>query len=260
VDRRLPAGYSEERERGAYVVALPSAMEPVLHAVRSAGSLYDWASAQPGVRAFTGRGAAYGVGSGDQEWVVRHFRRGGLMARLLGDRYLRAGTPRPLSELRASAAARERGVATPEVVAVVVHRAGPFYRADIATRLVPGGIDLADMLLGPARPDAAGREAACGAAAELLLQAFDAGVQHADLNLRNILVQARQEGPRAYLLDLDRAVVHGRPATRGERRRMLQRLQRSRRKLERHFGTTAPEADVLMELCARGVEGSSILG
>ncbi|HSJ08142.1 MAG TPA: lipopolysaccharide kinase InaA family protein, partial [Longimicrobiales bacterium] len=248
----VPPGYEMERERGAVVVALPSALKPVRAAVAAAGSLHAWAAGQPARRAFTGRGTAWGVSGSDGDWVVRHYRRGGAVARLLGDAYVRHGEPRPFRELRASTAARSRGVASPEVVAVVVYPAGILYRADIATRLVPDSMDLAETTMGDARLDEPGRIAAWRAAGTLLRAAFEAGVHHADLNLRNILIAGNGSGNgngngngsgngngngngvaalTALLLDLDRATVTGAPASDRERDRMLDRLHRSRRKI-----------------------------
>lgn len=242
----VPRGYVEERERGAHVVALPSVIGQVLEAVRRAGTLHGWAAAQPGARVFTGRGAAYGVQTPAGTWVVRHYRRGGAVARLLGDRYVRLGAARPLAELRASEAARQRGVRTPEVVAAVVYGAGPFYRADLATTLVPGAADLAETALGASRLDAAARADAWAAAGTLLRDAMAAGVEHADLNLRNVLIATTPEGMRAYLLDLDRAVVHEGPLADDARAAMLRRFHRSRRKLERALGHVTSD----MELAA----------
>jgi 3-deoxy-D-manno-octulosonic acid kinase len=227
-----PAGYAAVRGGGAQVVALPSAMATVQAAIAAAGTLGDWAAGRAS-REFTGRGAAWAVETPDGTWVVRHYRRGGAIARLLGDRYLRVGEPRPLRELRASTAARAKGTATPEVVAAVVYPAGGFYRGDLATRYVPDSADLAEATLGPARFDAAGRIAAWRAAGALLRTAFDAGVEHADLNLRNILVRRGTDGDTtALLLDLDRASVHHHPLDDSGRAALLARLHRSRRKLE----------------------------
>jgi 3-deoxy-D-manno-octulosonic acid kinase len=234
----LPSGYSIERERGAEIAALPSVITDIRAAIRSHGTLYDWAAAQPAARSLAGRGAAYAAG----DRVVRHYRRGGLVARVLYDRYLRAGEPRPLRELRASATARARGVATPEVLAAVVYDAGILmYRADIATRLVPDAIDLAEAALGPGRLEPAQRVAAWRAAGALLRSAFAAGVIHRDLNLRNILIG--RDGT-AHLLDLDRADVRSRGASDGARRRMLERLHRSRRKLEVRYGVRADDVEL----------------
>jgi 3-deoxy-D-manno-octulosonic acid kinase len=250
-----PAGYAAVRGGGVQVVALASAMATVRAVVTAGDTLGDWA-ARRASREFTGRGAAWAVETPDGAWVVRHYRRGGAVARLLGDRYLRAGEPRPLRELRASTAARARGVATPEVVAAVVYAAGPFYRGDLATRYVPDSADLAEATLGPARADAAGRMAAWRAAGALLRTAFNAGVEHADLNLRNILVRRGADGETsALLLDLDRASVHPGPVGDGGRAAMLVRLHRSRQKLEAALGTSTSR-DELAAFTAALEEGN----
>ncbi|MGH7446921.1 MAG: lipopolysaccharide kinase InaA family protein, partial [Longimicrobiales bacterium] len=74
--------------------------------------------------------------------------------------------------------------------------------------------------------------------------AFAAGVEHADLNLRNILITGGARAPRAMLLDLDRAVVHDHAVSNAARSAMLARLHRSRLKLERRAGQYATEAEL----------------
>ena len=61
-------------------------------------------------RAAGGRGTVAFVRDGERRWVLRHYRRGGLVARLLDDRYLWTGADRTrafrewrlLRELRAA--------------------------------------------------------------------------------------------------------------------------------------------------------------
>ncbi|MBR9988941.1 MAG: hypothetical protein KFH98_04250 [Gemmatimonadetes bacterium] len=181
------ADYQVERECGALVVALPSVMAEVLSLLRDHGTLYDAAAARPAAETFTGRGAAYRMTLSGTDCIVRHYRRGGAVAHVLRDEYLRAGEPRPLRELHASIAARARGVDTPEVVAAIAYLAGPLYRADLATQFVPDSRDLAEVLFG-STANVAHREAAWRAAGAMLRTTFAAGVEHADLNLRNILI------------------------------------------------------------------------
>lgn len=265
------AGYEVERERGALVVALPSVMAEVLAHVRQHGTLYDAAAARPDAETFTGRGAAYRMTLAEGDCVVRHYRRGGAVAHVLHDEYLRAGEPRPLRELHASIAARARGVATPEVLAAIVYLAGPLYRADLATRFVADSRDLASVLFGsaidqprrnPRTHEPAQREsrerssasherssepiriAAWRATGVLLRSVFAAGIEHADLNLRNILLSGAAESPRALLLDLDRAMVHEPPVGHAVRAAMLARLHRSRLKLESLAGERSGAAEI----------------
>ncbi|HEX2166421.1 MAG TPA: lipopolysaccharide kinase InaA family protein [Longimicrobiales bacterium] len=288
------AGYEIERERGALVVALPSVMADVMSLVREHGTLYDAAAAQPDAQSFTGRGAAYRMSLAREDCVVRHYRRGGAVARVLHDEYLRTGEPRPLRELHASIAARSRGVDTPEVLTAIMYLAGPLYRADLATRFVRGSRDLATVTFGAdnltreASPESAPERAAAWHAAGLLLRtAFAAGVEHADLNLRNILITGPAAdagsgsgvaaggrpraggdagaGPgagagagaerttRALLLDLDRATVREEPVSGAARSSMLARLHRSREKLEKQTGVkTGEDALAAFEAGLRG--------
>jgi tRNA A-37 threonylcarbamoyl transferase component Bud32 len=231
-----PPGYEGQRERGAEIVALPSVLAFVAEVVRTHGTLYDWAAAHHDARPMTGRGAAYAVTTPDGPWVVRHYRRGGMIAHLTADRYMKSGAPRPIAELHASSVARARRVRTPQVVAALVYTAGPLlYRGDIATRLVRDANDLADAVLSDTGQDDDARRAAWRAAGELLRDAFDAGVVHPDLNMRNILVQRTPDGAVAHLIDLDRATVMEAGASDVVRRRMLARLV---------YGVRATHADL----------------
>ena len=240
------------------VVALPSVMAELISLVRDHGTLYDAAAARPDAQSFTGRGAAYRMTLSGEDCVVRHYRRGGAVAHVLHDEYLRAGEPRPLRELHASIAARSRGVDTPEVLAAIAYLAGPLYRADLATRYIDGSRDLASVTF-PAKTASeddsrsealavdyseAVRAAAWHAAGALLRTAFAAGVEHADLNLRNILIAGAIDAPRALLLDLDRATIRTRPVSDAARSAMLARLHRSRSKLERLNGWKTGEAEL----------------
>ncbi len=198
-----------------------------------------WAARHPDRRKLQGRGPASSVPapargpSGADRWVVRHYTRGGAMAGWLGDRYLAMGVPRPLLELHAALAARRRGIPTPCVVAGTVHPASLFYRADLVTEEIPGGVDLADVLFGEARTvesDAAAR--AAGALAHALEAA---GVLHRDLNAKNVVVHLRGGVVRAHVVDLDGCRV-GAPGVWSRGHPMRRRLERSLRKHESRSG------------------------
>lgn len=239
------AGYRTVEYAGARITALPGALDVVKAVLDAHGTLHEWAAAQPGAVPMTGRGAAYAVSTDDGEWVVRHYRRGGAMARLLGDRYPRIGAARAEAELAVSVAARSRGVASPEVVAAVVRNHGAWYRADLVTRRVAAAVSLADATLGARRVDEEARVAAWHAAGRLLRDIFAAGLEHPDLNLRNILLQrVGSDSPSAVVLDLDRAVIRGAAVSDSGRSAMLARLHRSRRKLERHSGQVTSQREL----------------
>lgn len=275
----LPDGYAEERAGGASAFVVDGGAAWVREALGGGRTLHGWAAGRPGAEALSGRGTVYAVKApmagpdGRERWAVRHYRRGGRVAApLLDDRYLALGTPRPLRELHASAAARARGVPTPAVVAGAVYPAGLFYRADLVTELVPGGRELSDVLFG--RDVTAGREAAEGArprsdtegpawSAETVLEAAadlaraleEAGVDHPDFNARNVLLTEGTGGaPRAWVLDLDRCAVHppdGVPAP----GRMGRRLLRSVVKIAGQRGAAVPEAAGTILTATGGREG-----
>ena len=241
----LPDGFVQSPVQGSVVVARREAFERVRDAIEMAGSLPRWAAAQDPARRLEGRGTAWCVeGSAGEDWVIRHYRRGGAMAWLLGDRYLRLGVRRPFHELHVSQEARVRGVATPAVVAAVVHDAGLFYSADLVTVHIPDSADLAAVTFESPGREPAERIAAWRAAGELVRHAAEEGLRHVDLNLKNILIGGMGAPvPRAWLIDLDRARI-GRPLPVAGRNAMVARLHRSREKLERKFGRTVPRAEL----------------
>ncbi|MDH3270823.1 MAG: hypothetical protein OEN56_05790, partial [Gemmatimonadota bacterium] len=170
---------------------------------------------------------------GRDRWVVRHYRRGGAVASLLGDRYFSLGRPRPVRELAVSVTARARGVPTPAVVAAAVYRAGLFDRYDLVTELVPSVQPLAAWLEGST--PLAGWERAVDGAARLVRQLSDAGIVHVDLNAHNVLLSP-EEPENGWVVDLDRARVTSAP-NREVARRMSTRLLRSVRKIAATAGT-----------------------
>lgn len=247
---QLLPGFEERRVGAALVTARADVLPFVLDALHTSGTLYEFALQHSTERLSGGRGLVpvLDTPSGDR-WAVRHYWRGGAVARVLGDRYLRFGLPRPVRELEMHSLLRARGVSTPPMVVAVVHEEGAWYRGDVATVLVPGASDLAELTLGPARWDEREREQAWFSAGALLRRLFTTGAEHEDLNLRNIIVQ--RETGEAYLLDLDACVLPDKPSG-GAADRMLSRLHRSRHKLERLMGGTVSALELAALKRGRG--------
>jgi hypothetical protein len=70
-----------------------------------------------------------------------------------------------------------------------------------------------------------------------------AGIEHRDLNARNILFAGEREAPVAMLLDLDRCRVSP-GGTRVAPWRMLRRLERSLQKIASRLGSSVSEVDL----------------
>ncbi len=153
---------------------------------------------------------------------VRRSVRGGLLGTLLGGLHL--GMERPVHELRAALSARRAGVGVPEPLAVHVTRAaGPFRRFTLVSRELPDAANLLSVVPG-LRPGQ--KRSLIESVADETRRLHEAGVYHADLTLKNILLS----GSAVYFIDFDKAVLH-------ERRRdeldimNLSRLNRSVEKL-----------------------------
>jgi len=180
-----------------------------------------------------GRGPSYAIDApapgpeSHPRWIVRHYRRGGRVAPVVGDRYLRTGVPRPIGELVASAEARRRGIATPAVVAGAVYAAGPFYRADLVTEAIQGARTLGALVFTGDHDI----EALLMLGGRLVGALEAAGVRHADLNASNIVMTLEGGSPDAHVLDLDRCRIL--PPGRRSDHAMRARLERSLRKYER---------------------------
>ncbi|HEX5694589.1 MAG TPA: 3-deoxy-D-manno-octulosonic acid kinase [Arenimonas sp.] len=179
-----------------------------------------WASPATPV-ADGGRGAAWFVEAGFGRGVLRRYRRGGLAARASRDRYLWLGEDRVRSfaEFRLLASLRSQGLRVPAPLLAGYWRNGLAYRAAIVVERIEDASPLAAFL---DQPDAGAWQSAGRAIARL----HAVGVDHADLNANNVLIDAAGE---AWLIDFDRC-RHRRRAG-GWRETNLARLSRSLAKL-----------------------------
>jgi 3-deoxy-D-manno-octulosonic acid kinase len=94
-----------------------------------------------------GRGAAWFI-TGSAAWVLRHYRRGGFIARLSKDRYVWAGEKRvrAFTEWRLLAELSRRGLPVPRPIAARYQRSGPVYRCDLITQRISGARPLSAVL------------------------------------------------------------------------------------------------------------------
>jgi len=171
-----------------------------------------------------GRGGTSRIPTEQGDLVLRRLRRGGAM-RWLGETYFGLH-PRPLREFATLLRARRRGLPVPDPVAAVVERRlGIAYRGFLLMRDL-GGEPLSALIGREAPPDL------LALLAEEMRRVHDAGLDHPDLNLGNVLWIPRSFGSRLAFVDLDRARLHGGPLGVTARRRCLRRLRRSAAKLD----------------------------
>jgi 3-deoxy-D-manno-octulosonic acid kinase len=165
-----------------------------------------------------GRGAAWFIGSGSNRWVLRHYRRGGFIARFSQDRYVWLGEDRvrAFAEWRLLYYLAQRGVRVPRPVAAWYERAGATYSCDLITERIVDAQPLSAALVQAPLAERGWR--AVGAA---IARVHDQGVDHADLNAHNILLDSETA---VSVIDFDRARLRAPgPWT----RKNLRRLRRS---------------------------------
>ena len=237
-----PDGYERLMIGDALVVVRVAAAAGFRAALLTAPTVHEWAAAIPGAEPFQGRATAWGVRlpGGTIDVVVRHGRRGGLLAAVRGDRFVWPG--RAPWELAASLRLQDAGVRTPDVVGFALYPAGPgFCRCDVATRRLPAG---AEFPIAWAEADEKSRDKLIVAVGTLLRDLRSAGARHADLNAKNL--HLGREGGRwhAWVLDVDR-VRFGAPDDVDIGAQNLARLDRSIRKLRER--RALPVDDVALE-------------
>ncbi|MEX2496565.1 MAG: 3-deoxy-D-manno-octulosonic acid kinase [Woeseia sp.] len=184
-----------------------------------------WPSATPvsGSLRTAGRGRTMVLCDGNTEFVLRHYRRGGLPGRFNRDRYLWLGQERTraFAEWRLLARMIEMNLPVPRPAAARYCRvAAFFYTADLLTVRQPGIRSLSDRLLQDAPDGGFWQRLGRG-----IRRFHQHGVFHADLNAYNLQVDAADE---LFILDFDRGRL--RPPGSWQQRN-LARLYRSLRKI-----------------------------
>ncbi|BFI96444.1 MAG: 3-deoxy-D-manno-octulosonic acid kinase [Rhodanobacter sp.] len=169
-----------------------------------------------------GRGGVQIIATPAGECVLRHYRRGGLVAKLMGDRYLWHGADatRCFAEFRLLAEIARLRLPGPAPVAARYRRHGLYYRADLITRRIPDARTLAECLAARQLDAELAREVGA-----LVARFHRAGIWHADLNAHNVLIASAA----LYLIDFDRG--RARNPAEGWRLANLARLHRSLLKL-----------------------------
>jgi tRNA A-37 threonylcarbamoyl transferase component Bud32 len=158
-----------------------------------------------------GRAATAALDVGGIPVIGKRLLHGGFLGPVLGGLYL--GTERCSRSIRLARGLRERGVRTPDVVAAGWWAVlGPVNRIALLTEAIPRAENLQAILL--RRPRAEDRRAALRAAARIVRAMHDAGFEHADLNLGNIVLEGAQDGPRGHVVDLDRGRFAAAPSAR----------------------------------------------
>ncbi|MGI9896018.1 3-deoxy-D-manno-octulosonic acid kinase [Vibrio natriegens] len=165
-------------------------------------TLFDieyWQSLNAVVGSATGRGTTWFVQLGTMQAALRHYRRGGLFGKLVKDNYWFSSWERTRSaaEFQLLLTLTEAGVNVPKPIAARAVKTGFLtYQADLLSQCIPNAKDLVSILQEGALPaemyHKIGQEIA---------KMHKAGVNHTDLNIHNILIDADKQ---VWIIDFDK--------------------------------------------------------
>ena len=181
-----------------------------------------------------GRGTTYFIQWHGMACALRHYHRGGWVARWNKDRYWWRGVvhTRAWREWYLLQQMYAQGLPVPQPVAAHVKHEGLFYRADLITRRIGNAHALSRVLGDTVLREDFSRAQCTPAQLWPLIGAtirrfHEAGIYHADLNAHNILLDLAGQ---CYLIDFDKG--DQRPIKPDWQEANLQRLQRSLLKLQ----------------------------
>ncbi|MCG9701177.1 3-deoxy-D-manno-octulosonic acid kinase [Vibrio natriegens] len=183
-----------------------------------------WQSLNAVVGSATGRGTTWFVQFDTMQAALRHYRRGGLFGKLVKDNYWFSSweKTRSAAEFQLLLTLTEAGVNVPKPIAARAVKTGFTYQADLLSQRIPNAKDLVSILQDQALPvemyHKIGQEIA---------KMHNAGVNHTDLNIHNILIDADE---KVWIIDFDKCCQQ---AGSEWRRTNLDRLLRSFRKEQR---------------------------
>lgn len=241
-------------------------MKPRSHKEKSRVIVYDAdCIEQPGTKLFDpeywrrkgavvgearGRGAALFLDTAFGAAVLRQYLRGGWPAKFSKAHYLFSGfeRSRPLAEFTMLARLFQAGLPVPRPLAALCSRSGPVYTGWLLTARIGDGTPLADLLI-----ERGGEEALWRRTGRCIRRFHEQGVVHADLNARNILLDA---GGAVFLIDFDRARIR-----KGDNRASAANLSRLRRSLDKLWPASSraafiPAWETLMSAYRRGNSAS----
>ena len=177
-----------------------------------------WREKQAIAGSSQGRYTTWFIQHQNEDWVLRHYYRGGLIEKISHDKYFFCGLQktRPIAEFQLLNTLHKEGFAVPKPIAANITQYGPFYRGDLIIERIQEANDLLARL-----ESSPMTEQEWFTLGSCIAQFHKRGVFHADLNAKNILLAK----DKFYLIDFDRGAI--RKANLRWKQANLKRLLRS---------------------------------
>ncbi|WP_416306863.1 3-deoxy-D-manno-octulosonic acid kinase [Neptunicella sp. SCSIO 80796] len=145
-----------------------------------------------------GRGTTYFFRYQQLDMVLRHYRRGGLIGKLLQDQYFFTGLEhtRAWQEFYLLADMQQDQLPAPVPVAALIERSGLAYRADLITLRIPASVDVFQAL-----SERALTENQWISIGRTIRQLHDQQIFHHDLNIHNLMLDQQD---KIWIIDFDK--------------------------------------------------------
>ncbi|WP_440875263.1 3-deoxy-D-manno-octulosonic acid kinase [Thalassotalea sp. PLHSN55] len=158
-----------------------------------------WLAKQQVVGQAHGRGITYFIETAQQnQWVLRHYYRGGLIGKLINDSYFFSSlaATRAFAEFNLLTLMHDKGLPAPKPVACRVVKNGLTYQADLLSSRIENAQDLVGVLSKQSLSAEQWQNVG-----QVIASFHQQGIYHHDLNAHNILLDSQD---KVWLIDFDR--------------------------------------------------------
>lgn len=165
-----------------------------------------------------GRGTTWFVSLDSMDAALRHYRRGGLLGKIIQDHYIFTGwkNTRSYQEFELLKLLAEQGVNVPKPIAARAIKRTFCYQADLISEKIPNARDLVSLLQESSLPAELYKKIG-----QQIALMHNAQVNHTDLNIHNILVDDQQ---KVWIIDFDKCYLQAGDSWKSSN---LERLKRS---------------------------------
>jgi 3-deoxy-D-manno-octulosonic acid kinase len=148
-----------------------------------------------------GRGTTYFFQHNKNEYVLRHYHRGGLIGKVLSDQYMYMGLEqsRAWQEFKLLQHMQTLGLASPKPSAAMVTKRGLYYQADMISKKIPNAQDLHYILLEKNLAHNVWQKTG-----QTIAKFHNHQVYHHDLNIHNIMLDDKHG---IWLIDFDKCRI-----------------------------------------------------
>lgn len=157
-----------------------------------------WQSQQALAGTGKGRGAVWFVNSQYGQFVIRRYRRGGLVAKFNKSRFLFTGLEdtRPWLELSLLEKMRDLSLPVPRAIGGLLTVKYGFYKAELLTETIKDAEDLFDIIKSNRSEQIDWNEIG-----KVIKRFHSHGIYHSDLNCHNIMIDAQH---KVWVIDFDK--------------------------------------------------------